>query len=93
LAEQLGRANAWQISTVTSPVPSAERTRACAPRTGWAAEGHQAGLSAMANRRPVGVVAAFGSDQPGDVLLKHGLEHLQAGPHGQAQQPLVGSTG
>jgi hypothetical protein len=38
-------------------------------------------------------VAAFGADQPDDVLLQHGLQHLQAGSHGQGQQPLAGGAG
>ena len=33
------------------------------------------------------------ADQPGDVLGEHALEHLQAGPYGQGQQPLAGGTG
>jgi hypothetical protein len=38
-------------------------------------------------------VATLGPDQPGDVLLEHDLEHLQAGPHRQGEQPLAGGAG
>jgi hypothetical protein len=41
----------------------------------------------MADRRPGRVVAALGPDQPVDILGQHGLQHLQAGPHGQSEQP------
>jgi hypothetical protein len=58
-----------------------------------ATEGHLAGLGAVADRGAVGVVAALGADQPGDVLLEHGLEHLQASPHGQGEQALAGGAG
>ena len=47
----------------------------------------------MTHRGPLRDVAALGSDQPGDVLGEHGLQHLQAGPHGQGQQPLAGGAG
>ena len=47
----------------------------------------------MADRRPVGVVAALGADQPGDILSEHGLQHLQAGPHRQGEQALAGGAG
>jgi len=58
-----------------------------------AAQGHLARLGAVADRRPVGVVTAYGADQPGDVLGEHGLKHLQAGPHRQGEQPLAGGAG
>jgi hypothetical protein len=38
-------------------------------------------------------VAALGADQPGDVFIEHDLKHLQAGPDGQGEQPLVGGAG
>jgi hypothetical protein len=57
------------------------------------AQGHLARLGAMAHCGPLRDVAALGADQPGDVLGEHGLEHLQASPHGQGQQPLAGSAG
>jgi hypothetical protein len=41
----------------------------------------------------VGVVAALGSDQPGNVSGQHGLEHLQARPDRQGQQALAGDAG
>ena len=47
----------------------------------------------MAHCGPLREVAALGPDQPGDVLGEHGLKHLQAGPHGQGQQPLTGGAG
>jgi hypothetical protein len=47
----------------------------------------------VADRRPVGVVAALCADQPGEVLGKHGLQHLQARAHGQGQQALAGGAG
>ena len=58
-----------------------------------AAQGHLARLAAMADRRPVRVVAALGADQPGDILVQHDLQHLQAGPHRQGQQALAGGAG
>ena len=47
----------------------------------------------MADRHPGRVVAAPGPDQPVDILGQHGLKHLQAGPHGQGQQPFAGGAG
>ena len=47
----------------------------------------------MPHRRPRRVVAALGADQPGDVFGEHGLEHLQAGPDRQGEQPLAGGAG
>ena len=47
----------------------------------------------MAHRGPLREVAALGADQPGDVLVEHGLQHLQAGPHRQGEQPLAGGAG
>jgi hypothetical protein len=38
-------------------------------------------------------VAALGADQPSNVGGQHYLEHLQARPNGQRQQPLPGSAG
>ena len=58
-----------------------------------AAQGHLARLAAVADRRPVGVVAALGADQPGDILGEHGLKHLQAGPDRQGEQALAGGAG
>src|SRR5215211_4495396 len=58
-----------------------------------AAQGHLARLAAMTDRGPLREVAALGPDQPGDVFGEHGLKHLQAGPHGQGQQPLTGGAG
>jgi hypothetical protein len=46
----------------------------------------------MADRCPVGVVAALGADQPGDVFGQHGLEHLQARPDRQREQALAGGA-
>jgi hypothetical protein len=47
----------------------------------------------VANRRPVGVVAAPGTDQPDDVLGEQGLKHLQARSHRQSQEALAGGAG
>jgi hypothetical protein len=47
----------------------------------------------MSHRGPVGVVAAFGADQPSDVHGQHGLEHLQAGPDCQGQQAFASRAG
>jgi hypothetical protein len=47
----------------------------------------------VADRRPIGVVAAPGTDQPDDVLGEQGLKHLQTRPDGQSQQPLAGGAG
>ena len=58
-----------------------------------AAQGHLAGLAAMTDRGPIQVMAALGADQPGNVLGKHGLQHLQAGPNRQGEQALAGGAG
>jgi hypothetical protein len=93
LAEQLGRGERLvgrhrQLSgAVSRPDPGPAHPHPAA------AESHLAELSAVADRRPVGVVAASGADQPGDVLVEYGLKHLQAGPHCQGQQPLAGGAG
>jgi hypothetical protein len=63
-------------------------------RTDWgptdpyaaAAEGHLARLAAVPHCRSGRVVAALGADQPGHILLQHGLEHLQARPYCQREQ-------
>jgi hypothetical protein len=47
----------------------------------------------MTDRGPLREVAAPGTHQPGDVLLEHDLQHLQAGPHRQGEQPLAGGAG
>jgi hypothetical protein len=41
----------------------------------------------------VGVVAALGTDQPGDVLGQQRLQHLQARAHRQGEQALAGGAG
>lgn len=66
-------------------------TRAVAAEAGAPVPGgrpsHLARLATMTDRGPLREVAALGPDQPGHVLGQHGLEHLQADPHGQGQQP------
>jgi hypothetical protein len=47
----------------------------------------------VSHRRPLGVVAALGADQAGDILGQQSLQHLQAGPNGQGQQALTGGAG
>jgi hypothetical protein len=47
----------------------------------------------MADRGPVKVVAALGADQPSDVGGQHHLEHLQARPNRQSEQPLASGAG
>jgi hypothetical protein len=47
----------------------------------------------MADRRPIWVVAAPGTDQPHDVLGEQGRKHLQARPNSQSQQALAGGAG
>jgi hypothetical protein len=76
LIQQLGRGERligrhWNL---TGPVGGADSGAADPHPT--AAEGHLAGLAAMAHRRPIRVVAALGADQPGDVLLEHDLQHF-----------------
>jgi len=58
-----------------------------------AAEGYLAGVGAVPHGRAVGVVAALGADQPGDVLGHQRLQHLQARAHRQREQALPGGTG
>ena len=58
-----------------------------------AAEGYLAGVGAVPHGGAVGVVAALGADQPGDVLGQQGLQHLQARAHRQGEQALAGSAG
>jgi hypothetical protein len=41
-----------------------------------ATEGDPAGLGAVTDRGPVGLMAALGTDQPVDILSKHDLQHL-----------------
>jgi hypothetical protein len=93
LAEQLGRGERLvgrhrQLSGAVGG-PDSGSTHPHPP----AAEGHLAGLGAVADRGPGGVVAAFGPDQPSDVFLQHDLEHLQAGPDRQGEQTLAGGAG
>jgi hypothetical protein len=45
------------------------------------------------DRGPIRVVAGLGAVQPSDVLGQHGLQHPQAGPKRQGQQPLAGGAG
>jgi hypothetical protein len=73
-------------------VPSAARTRGRRIRP-TAAQGHLAGLGAVPHGGAVGVVAALGADQPGDVVVEHGLEYLQARADRQGEQALVGGAG
>ena len=58
-----------------------------------ATEGDPAGLGAVTDRGPVGLMAALGADQPLDIFSKHDLQHLQASSNGQREQALAGSTG
>ena len=58
-----------------------------------AAERHLPLVGAVADRGSVGVVAALGADQPGDVLLHQQLHHLQARPDRQREQALTGGAG
>jgi hypothetical protein len=55
--------------------------------------GHLARFDAVAYGCAVGIVAALGANQPSDVGGQHGLKDLQAGAHGQGQQPLTGGAG
>jgi hypothetical protein len=55
--------------------------------------GHLARFDAVAHGCAVGIVAALGANQPSDVGGQHGLKDLQAGAHGQGQQPLTGGAG
>jgi hypothetical protein len=71
-------------SVAAKPGRSARAAHRCRRRSGpgvgapapGGRRGYLAGLGAVADRRPVGVVAAPGADQPGDVLGEQGLQHL-----------------
>jgi hypothetical protein len=52
-----------------------------------AAQGDPAGLGAVTDRGPVGMVAALGTGQPVHLGGQHDLEHPQADPYGQASRP------
>lgn len=56
-------------------------------------EHHRGALHRVAVGHPVGGVPALRTHQGGDVLLQQGAEHLQARPHGEGQEPLLGSVG
>jgi len=58
-----------------------------------AAEGDLAGLGAVADRGPSGVVASFGTGQPLDVSLQQTSQHPQASPHRKGEQALAGGAG
>jgi hypothetical protein len=58
-----------------------------------AAEGDFAGLGAVTDRGPVGLMAALGAGQPLDVGVQQALQHAQAGPNGKGEQALAGGAG
>jgi hypothetical protein len=58
-----------------------------------AAEGDPARLGAVADRGPVGLMAALGADQPVDISLQQAVQHAQPGPHRQGEQALAGGAG
>ena len=58
-----------------------------------AAEGDPAGLGAVADRGPGGVVATLRTDQPVDVSLQQTSQHPQASPHRKGEQALAGGAG
>jgi hypothetical protein len=58
-----------------------------------AAESDLAGLGAVADRDPVGLMAALGAGQPLHVGVQQAPQHAQAGPHGKGEQALAGGAG
>jgi hypothetical protein len=57
------------------------------------AQGDLAGLAAVADRGPVGLMAALGADQPLHVSVQQAPQHSQARPNGKREQALTGGAG
>ena len=92
LTEQLGRSEEL-VGGHTPPHRANSRPdpRAADPHPP-AAEGHHALLAAVAHGGPVGVVAALGADQLGDVLGHQHLHDLEARPYRKREQAFAGSA-
>ncbi len=57
------------------------------------AEGHQAGVGAVAHRGAIGVVASPLAGEGGGLGLEHHVEHFEPGSHDEGQQSLLELAG
>jgi hypothetical protein len=86
-------ANAWSLGTGSSPVPSAVRTRGRRTRTRRPPRVTRPGSLPWRTAARSGLWRPLGPTSRATLVGEHGLQHLQAGPHGQGEQSLAGGAG